>query len=99
MHGRRGNDEEHVQIRGVPFDETRSAARSRVRVFELAILLSSLRDSCRLGVRKKEREGRAREKKLPLQEAGTRNDNRAATKWPRVVTRVFRLSAKEVTQA
>lgn len=64
MRGPRSNDVQHVQIRDVPFDE----CCSRVRVFELAVLLSSLRDSCWLGVRERKRGRQNEQKKNRLDE-------------------------------
>lgn len=87
-----------MQIRGVPFDGARLAACSRVRVFEVRVSSPFIFVKRLVPVgRRTEGEGRVeREKELPQREAGTRNDNRAATKWPRVVTRAFRLSTKKM---
>lgn len=73
-----------------------SASCSRVRVFELAVLLSSLRDSCRSGVGKKGDRKKKKKEKNCLDEKLERGTIIVSgTKWPRIATRVFRLSAKK----
>lgn len=68
---------EVATTRRCKFEALPFAERCPLRVFELAVLLSSLRDSCRGSGTGLVRAKRKKEKGIGRREAGTRNDNRS----------------------